>query len=252
MRTARASNSLEKLWKMPTTRKSRVFIAPSAAFITRVTESPGLRPRECATPWPTSTPSVLVAELLAFDDLEQAAQPGLLVGLHALADDGKVAPAVVEQACEIHAPHHRIDLGWAAMLGDLLGLFDQEALGVAAALLEEVLLEKLQVAGLGVDDGFAELDEDVGDEAARQHQAHHPEHDRGEGHAGAKLLAQDVAHRELGVAAIHLCGVESGAIGCSGRFRRAWRSTGCVDGFAARAGAWLPGWAWPTRACGAG
>ena len=71
---------------------------------------------------------VLVAELLAFDDLEQAAQFGLLVGLTPLADDGRSRRPLLSRP-EKYTPHHRIDLGVGGdPAGDLLGLVDQEAL----------------------------------------------------------------------------------------------------------------------------
>ena len=80
-----------------------------------------------------------------------------------------------------------------------------------------------------MDDGFAELDKDVGDEAARQHQAHHAEHDGGEGPPVRKPWRRMLRTASLGCGGIHRNrGVERlGATGCSGRFRRAWRSTGC-------------------------
>ena len=81
--------------------------------------------------------------------------------------------------------------------GEFFRLVDQVALRRAGALFEEVLLEDLDMAGLGVDDGLAELDEDVLHETAGEDEASYPENDRRQRHAAADLLTQGVSEGEL-------------------------------------------------------
>ena len=73
----------------------------------------------------------------------------------------------------------------------------RRAVGLAAAFLAKAFAEDLHVSSLGLNDAFAELNEDVLYEAAGEDESGHAKYDRGERDRGTHTLTQDVSEGEL-------------------------------------------------------
>src|SRR5205823_8965951 len=80
---------------------------------------------------------------------------------------------------------------------DCIGTFDEKVVRTVTAAGELAALVDLQVPELRADRGFAQLQQNVVDEAAAQYEAGHAESDRRERQAGPRSLAKDVAERQL-------------------------------------------------------
>jgi hypothetical protein len=119
----------------------------------------------------------------------------LLRSFDSLADDRITRAAIACQCREGDASHGFFDVRHAVEALHFIG-GDQVLARRTRAGFKIACARDLNMPGLGMDQGFAELEQDVANEAAAQNEACHAASDRRQRKRGARLVSAKVARRQ--------------------------------------------------------